>query len=259
VALCEAGFSTPSSASESVPAETRATTYETENAPSWVFQWRSLQGQEENFLIFLACLVPILINILFILVKYSYRRRVSYETQQKLSDPRILFQKGVSFMGELRVALESMQNLEERRGQFQNEMDSMKDIMKVEDERHERLQNGMDLIKKMLEVDEERQDQFQNETFRMKTMMNQEERRRVQFLKQMDAMRTLVKAAERHRAVLQNKVETMKKMMKEDDEHLVQLMTGVDSMKRNGATQFSWEFSFVRDTVEKKLVTRLQL
>jgi hypothetical protein len=242
VALYEAGFSTPSAASESIPAEIRATKNETEYAPSWAFQWRSLQREEQIFWNVLACLFPGLFSILFILVKYFCRRLVSYrdiKTKQELSHPMIILQKGESSAREMGGALAFMQELEERRGQFQNKLEPIKKIVNVEKERHDRFQNEMDLMKKMIKVDEERQDQFQNVMLGMKTMMKEEEKRRVQFLKQMDAMRTLMKAAQRHPAVLQYKALRLKMMMKEDDKRRVPLLKGVDPVKRNGATQFS--------------------
>jgi hypothetical protein len=237
VALYEAGFSTPSAASESIPAETGASTNEKEYAPSWAFQLRTLQGHEQYFWRIVACLVPILTIVFIILVAYIYRRRVSYrddKTKRKLPHPMKLLPKCENSMGEI-SALPLMQKLAERRGKCQKKVEPMKKIVNVEKERHDRFENEMDLMKKMMEVHYKRQDRFQNDMFGMKTMMKEEEKRHVQFLKQMDSMKAAMKAAQTHHAVLQYKAD----MTKKDDERLVQLMNGVDSVKRNGATQFS--------------------
>jgi hypothetical protein len=57
------------------------------------------------------------------------------ETKQELSQPKVLLQKGESFMLELRGMVVHMRGLEECRVQFQNEVDSMKMIVKEEDKR----------------------------------------------------------------------------------------------------------------------------
>jgi hypothetical protein len=71
-----------------------------EYAPSYVFQRRSLPEQEQNFGMILASLVSSLVIILY-MMECCHVRQVSYkedETKQELSQPRMLLQKGESFM-----------------------------------------------------------------------------------------------------------------------------------------------------------------
>jgi hypothetical protein len=50
----------------------------------------------------------------------------------------------------MRGTVTFMQELEERRAQFQNLVDSVKMIVKVEDDRHDGFQNEMDSMKKII-------------------------------------------------------------------------------------------------------------
>jgi hypothetical protein len=233
-AFCEAGFSTPIQASESVPARTHTTSNAMEYAPFWALQWRSLPEHEQNFWMILVFLVPNLITIVIYLLQYCYLRWVSYRKDEKKQVPSypMLLQAGENLVREFGIALASMQKLEERRGQFHNDVKLM-NILKVEDERHYQFQNEIDLMKKMTKVDYESHAQFQNEMVSVKKKMKEEDKRRARLLNEVDSMKAIMKAEQNRRAVLQNKGEWMKRLrMNLEEGHRAQDQKERDSMKK---------------------------
>jgi hypothetical protein len=134
----------PIPASEKIPVGTPATTDETEYASSYAFQWRNLTEHGQNFWIILGFLVSSLISILMCWMDYRHLRQD--ETKQERRQIKML-QEGDNFMLELRGMVAFMKELEERRGQSQNEVDSIQTIVKVEDQRHAQFQNEIQSVK----------------------------------------------------------------------------------------------------------------
>jgi hypothetical protein len=144
----------PIPASEKIPVGTPTTANETKYAWSYVFQWRSLLEHGQNFWVILGFLVSSFISILMCWMDYRHLRQDSYkedETKQERPEIRKLLQKSENFMLEFRGMIAFMKELEEHRGQSQNEVDSKKTIVKVKDKRHARFQNEIESVKDMTE------------------------------------------------------------------------------------------------------------
>jgi hypothetical protein len=120
-------------ASEKIPVGTAATINKMEYVQYYAFQQRSLPEHGKNFWKILFFLNSILINILMCWLHYRHLRRDSYrkdETKQELRQLRMLIQKCENDMLKLRGTMAFMEQLEERCAQLQNDMDSVKNIMK---------------------------------------------------------------------------------------------------------------------------------
>jgi hypothetical protein len=184
-----------------IPVGTLATANEMEPTPSCEFHGRNLPEDDQNFWTTLGPLSTSLISILISLmihciIYYKHLRgwHREDETEQKLSQLRMLVQEGDSFMLELTTTLALVKDAKvHRHAQFQNVMDSVRKMMMERDERYTEVQNDMDSMKMLMKVEDERRAQFQNAMDSMKNMMNMENKRRGKFRDKMDSLKMMMK------------------------------------------------------------------
>jgi hypothetical protein len=155
----------------------------------------------------LAFLVPSLISIIICMMEYRHLRQVSHEEderkQEELSQLRILLQEFQRFVQELRGASAFMQKLDERRAQFQNEMDTLKMFLELEDECQSQLENEMVSLRTIMKVEQERRAQFRNEMASLGTMMKMGQERSVELVTGMKSLKTIKEAENKRRVQVQ--------------------------------------------------------
>jgi hypothetical protein len=113
---------------------------------------------EDNFWMILGPLVLSLITIVFCLMMYFHRQRVSNredETTQEPSQSTMLLHQWESEMLEWRGKLARMQESELLRDQFQNEMKSLKMIVKTQDESLIQILGELDSLKMTVKTRDE--------------------------------------------------------------------------------------------------------
>jgi hypothetical protein len=195
----------PNLVSKDVPTETHDARNEMETEPAWAFQWRRVvENKQEFWWIIIAFLVVITICILIYLMKYRYARLAKSHRGDETK-------QGESLLLGLKATEAFVEDFNKRHALLQNEVKSVKRMMKVEHQRGAHFQNEIDSLKKVNKVEHENYSEFQNET---------------------DPLEKLKKMEHNSQAKLQNKVDFMnKKVMKLEDKCNAQVQQGTHSME----------------------------
>jgi hypothetical protein len=165
--------------------------YEEEYEPSWDFQRSSFSAKQIVWMV-VGGLYFSLISIPISLVYHMYLgdRHNETDTEQESSDIRMLLQEGERLRLELKtmVALEK-QAESHRQAQFLKEIDSMRNMTKDEEKQCVEFQNEMDSMKLLMKVRTGRHTHFQNAMEAAKNMINMERKRCTKFWDDMNSMK----------------------------------------------------------------------
>jgi hypothetical protein len=176
-------------ASEEVPVEALNTRNEMESLPSCELHWWSLPEDVQNPWQILVFVLSVLFNILISLVIQQLLQRCWHRKDKKEQEPT---QGDENFVQQLRTTMTLMQEKQDKQcTRLQNEMESVRDMMKSNERRIAQFQNVKDLVKTVKQGDEHLT-QLQNQMGLMEKAMKAEGKHRDQIQKAINSMKQMV-------------------------------------------------------------------
>jgi hypothetical protein len=156
--------------------------------------WRSLPEDEQNFWWISVPSSLVIIPILLVMLQHFQQCwHGVYTREQKQTRLQMNLQVGKSFVQQLRATMALIQEEQDKHNaQLQNEMESVKEVMKAQERHLTELQNVMDLLKMRIKAGAEQIAQLQNQMGLMEKVMKAEGKGCAQMQEEMQSMKMVV-------------------------------------------------------------------